>query len=259
MVSVPSYPDLWLWGADYSQLEIRIFARVTKCRAMIETYQAGGDLHALTAHRVFGIPPDELPKYPDLRTRAKTLNFGIAYGAEADTVQETILKVSLRDPEKGIKIPSLDECREMVKGFWRAYPEAEEWVTYMKGLFRRQGYAEDIFKRRRYLPDLLSWNSDLRARAERQGINHCIQGPAGTITKNAQLMIWRDIPRYPQYRPTILQQVHDELWGTVRGPKYELETVWLPLVKSSMELGQMLRPVPLLVEPKLVKSWAELK
>ena len=243
-----------LWNADYSQLELRIFAYVTKCRWMVDTFQQDGDIHAATGQIVLGISPAELKANPSMRTRAKTLNFGMAYGAQGETVEEQIIKTALQRPDLNIKIPSLAECKEMVKTFWTKAPEAKEWVIFIQELVRDRGYSETLYGRRRYLPFIRSNNSELRAHAERQAVNHVIQGSAADIIKNAALMLWRDCD---EYDADIRLQVHDELMGICWNPaKAQL---WLEVVKRYMELDQPLQPVPLKVEPRLVRNWYEAK
>lgn len=243
-----------LWGADYSQIELRIIAKVTECAAMIAAFREGRDVHSLTAWRVFGIPEEKARTDMNIRLRSKRLNFCVAYGGEADMVQELLTKDALKDPEMGIVVPTLTECREMTKEYRRAYPEIFAWKAWMVEEMRRRGYSETLYGHRRFLPDLNSPIHSLRARAERQGLNLVIQGTAGQIIKMAMLGI---AGAMGQYGADIRNQVHDELWGTVRiGPSNE---AWLGVVEECMVLDQPLRPVPLVVEPKLMENWGELK
>lgn len=241
-----------IWNADYSQLELRIFAFASKCRAMIETFQENGDIHATTTWRVFGVHPKD--QTPDLRVRGKALNFGMSYGAQGETVEEQIMIQALRRPDLGIRIPSLSECNDMVKAYWAAYPEAWEWVGFIHDLTRDKEYAETLYGRRRYLPHIRHSGSDLRARAERQSVNHIIQGTAGDIIKMAELMLH---PRCDEFETDIRNQTHDELWGLCYNDA--LAPLWLGVVQEYMLLDQPLMPVPLKVEPKLVRNWREAK
>ena len=178
-----------LWNADYSQLELRIFASVTGTRWMIETYMdPNGDIHAATGERVFGIPKAQ--QTPTMRVKAKTLNFGMAYGAEGENVEEQIMTNALRYPELEIRVPSLQECKDMVKQFWRAAPEAMEWKNAVVEIVRERGFSETLYGRRRYLPHIRSGNSELRSHAARQAVNHVIQGTAADIIKMAALLIY---------------------------------------------------------------------
>lgn len=240
-----------LWDADESQLELRIFAFVTKCQWMIQTFQEDGDIHAATGEVVLGVPRQR--QDASFRVRAKTLNFGIAYGGQGEAVEEQIIKVALQRPELNIQVPTLAECKELVKKFWQRAPEAMEWVQFIQELVRDRGYSETLYGRRRYLPFIRSQNSELRMRAERQAVNHVIQGTAADIIKNAALMLWRVAP---SYGADIRNQVHDELLGLVDRDRAE---IWKEVVERYMVLDQPLLPVPLKVEAKLVRNWAEAK
>jgi DNA polymerase-1 len=243
-----------IWQMDYSQLELRIFASATKTKWMLETFaDPDGDIHAATALNVLGIPKDR--QTADIRTRAKTLNFGMAYGAQGATVEEQITVFALRNPDKHIEIPTLAECNEMVKLYWQRAPEAQEWKDYMIETFRDRGYAETLYGYRRYLPFIRSGNDSLRAGAEREGINHIIQGTAGQIIKQATLLIWEDAPLY---FADVRSQIHDELFGLVWGDA-ETKRQWIEVVRRYAVLDQPLRNVPLKVEPKLVTNWKEAK
>lgn len=243
-----------IWQMDYSQLELRIFASATKTQWMLETFaDPKGDIHAATAMNVLGIPIAK--QTPDIRTRAKTLNFGMAYGAQGETVEEQITVFALRNPDKNISIPSLAECKEMVKLYWQRAPEAQEWKDYMIETFRDRGYAETLYGYRRYLPFIRSGNPSLRQAAEREGINHIIQGTAGQIIKQAGLLIWEDAPLY---YADIRSQIHDELFGLVWGDE-DNKLKWKEVVARYALLDQPLRNVPLKVDPKIVTNWKEAK
>lgn len=243
-----------IWQMDYSQLELRIFASATKTSWMLETFaDPKGDIHAATALRVLGIPLER--QTADVRTRAKTLNFGMAYGAQGATVEEQITVFALRNPDKNISIPSLAECNEMVKLYWQRAPEAQEWKDYMIETFRDRGYAETLYGYRRYLPFIRSNNDSLRASSEREGINHIIQGTAGQIIKMATQLIWEDAP---QYYADVRSQIHDELFGLVWGDEGN-KMQWVEVVRRYAVLDQPLRNVPLRVDPKIVLNWKEAK
>lgn len=251
-----------LWNADYSQLELRIFASVTKCRWMVEEFMnPDGDIHAATGQYVLGIPKHQ--QTPAIRTRSKTLNFGMAYGAAGETVEDQIMTFALRYPNLDIKIPSLAECNEMVKLYWQRAPEAQEWKDWYIEVVRDRGYSETMYGRRRYLPFIRSMNQDLRSGAERQAINHVIQGTAADIIKMASLMIYQEVRAWKGSvggrQPDIRAQIHDELMGNAPDGSVEEQVKWLSIVERCMLLEQPLMPVPLKVEPKLVKNWKEAK
>jgi DNA polymerase-1 len=241
-----------LWQADYSQLELRIFASVTKTRWMVETFlDPDGDIHAATALQVLGIPKENQTK--SVRTRAKTLNFGMAYGAQGETVEEQITIYALRYPELDIDIPPLVECKAMVDKFWKKSPEAVEWKDYVVDVARDRGYTETLYGRRRYYPFIRSMNRELSQKAEREAINHIIQGTAADIIKMAALMLWRVAP---DYQADIRSQIHDELFGFCFGDTVT-NMKWLQVVERFCQLDQPLGLVPLRVKPKLVDNWKQ--
>ena len=245
------------WNADYSQLELRIFAFASKCQAMTQTFAEGGDIHATTTWRVFGVHPKD--QTPQLRVRGKALNFGMSYGAQGETVEEQITVFALRNPQMHIPIPSLTECKDMVKAYWKAYPEAKEWVEFEHELIRDRGYAETFYGRRIYLPYIRHSNSELRARAQRQGVNGIVQGTAGDLIKMAAWTLWKYEIVTGNWACDIRAQIHDELMGEVFEKGHERQQEWLDVAQEYMLLDQPLMPVPLVVDPKLVKTWKEAK
>lgn len=241
------------WDCDYSQLELRIFAFASKCSAMIRTFQEDGDIHATTMGTLFGIAPDQVKDYPVMRVKAKAFNFGATYGAGGETTQELITIQALRFPELEIPIPTLAECKELLKVFWRGYPEGWEWIQFIKDVNRERGYAETFYGRREYLPLARSYNSELRAQADRQGVNMTVQGTAGDLIKMAAYLLYDEAPKY---QADVRAQVHDELLGCVGGNQANKQE-WLEVVVRCMLLDQPLSPVPLKVEPRLAVNWKE--
>jgi DNA polymerase-1 len=218
---------------------------------MIEAYQHDQDIHALTAWRVFGISPANLK--PEMRVRAKTLNFGIAYEASPDAVLKQIKQAALKYPELGLTVPTLKDCQLLVREFFRAYPEVAQAVAFHHEATREKGYSETMYGRRRYLPNITHPSQELRARAERQAWNLVIQGTAGDIMKAGQLVA---ASYAPAHKADIRVQVHDELAGLVR---QETADEWLRVVAKALVLDQPLLPVPLKVEPKLGRTWKDTK
>ena len=253
-------PGTKLWGADYSQIELRIIARVSGCRSMIDTFVDGGDVHSLAAWRVFGVPEERAKSDPAIRHRAKTMNFCVVYGGEAEIVQELITKAALNEPDLGLTVPSLSECREMLKEYRKAFPEVFEWKSGYLEMCARRGWSETMYGFRRYLPDLTHPNAQLRKSAERQAVNLVPQGTAGQIIKIAMIALSE---RMGAYGADIRNQVHDEVWGVIAEQDEHGNAVdhaaWLHEVEVCMLLDQPLQPVPLVVEPKIVSNWRELK
>lgn len=244
-------PGYLFWDADYGQLELRIMAAVSHCTAMIEAFLKGEDIHALTGWRVFGVRPADLT--PTMRVRCKALNFGVGYGAEKYTIHEQILKAALEYPELHIIVPSIQECQNLIREYWKAYPEVREFRELIYSLLAERGYSETIYGRRRQLPLIHSPVDEFRKRAQRQGWNLVIQGTAGDIMKNAELMVGAAAATYDA---DLRCQVHDELLGLV---KYGRAEEWLQKVSKLMVLDQPLSPVPLVVSAHVGPTWAEAK
>lgn len=244
-------PGFLLWAADHSQLELRIMARRSGCGAMIEAFQSDQDIHALTAWRVFGITARNLT--PEMRVRAKTLNFGVGYEASAGAVQKQVMKAALLFPELNLTVPSMKDCQLLIREFFKAYPEVPIAIEQAHETTRRLGYSETLYRRRRYLPNINHPSQELRARAERQAWNLQIQGTAGDIMKSGQLVVSRYTA---EYDADLRCQVHDEVWGLVR---QERANEWLEVVAKCLVLDQPLMPVPLKVSPVLANNWKEAK
>jgi len=244
-------PGYLVWCADYNQLELRIMASVSKCTSMIDAYARGEDIHALTGWRVFGIPPGNMT--PEMRVRAKTLNFGTGYGGEADILQELITKAALEHPELHIKIPTIEECKLLLREFWKAYPEIREFRAFIHTLAEDRGYSSTLYGRRRNLPLIYSQVWKVKAHAQRQAWSQVVQGTAGDIVKNAQLLVGREAA---EHGADLRCQVHDELLGLVR---YDKAQDWLARLPAMMALDQPISPVQLVVSPKAAETWAGAK
>lgn len=244
-------PGYLVWCADYNQLELRIMASVSHCTSMIEAYARGEDIHALTGWRVFGIPQGQMS--PEMRVRAKTLNFGTGYGGEADILLELITKAALEHPELHIKIPTIEDCKLLLREFWKAYPEIRETRAFIHALAEDRGYSETLYRRRRNLPLINSPIWKVKAHAQRQAWSQVVQGTAGDIVKNAQLLVGREAPTFGA---DLRCQVHDELWGLVEASKVH---DWLARLPVMMGLDQPIRPVMLVVSPKAAETWAGAK
>jgi DNA polymerase-1 len=188
-----------------------------------------------------------------MRVRCKALNFGVGYGAEKDIIHEQILKAALEYPELHIVVPDLNECRHLISEYWKAYPEVREYRDFIHALIQERGYSATMYGRRRQLPLINSSVPELRSRAQRQGWNLVIQGTAGDIMKNAELMVDREAPKY---HADLRSQVHDELLGLV---EYPYINEWLLRVSQLMVLDQPIMPVPLKVQAHAGPTWLEAK
>jgi DNA polymerase-1 len=181
------------------------------------------------------------------------LNFGTGYGGEADILLELITKASLEHPELHIKIPTLDDCKLLLREFWKAYPEVRETRAFIHALAEDRGYSETLYGRRRNLPLISSPVWKVKAHAQRQAWSQVVQGTAGDIVKNAQLLVGREAPAFSA---DLRCQVHDELWGLV---EFARSQEWLDRLPAMMGLDQPIHPVQLIVSPKAAETWAGAK
>ncbi|MFQ5426537.1 MAG: DNA polymerase I, partial [Gaiellales bacterium] len=162
--------DPMLLSADYSQIELRIMAHITGDPGLVGAFERDEDIHAATASQVFKVPLDEVT--PDMRRRAKVFNFGVLYGLSE-------FGLSVRE-----KI-SRDEAAEFIRGYFESYPGIQEYVDKTVAEVRANGYAETLFGRRRYIPEINTSNYNVRSAAERAAINMPVQGTAADIIKIA--------------------------------------------------------------------------
>ena len=212
--------------ADYSQIELRILAHLSKDPGLLEAFSEGQDIHTATAARVFGATPDQVDA--DLRRRAKAINFGLLYGMEAFGLADR-LKISR------------EEAREHMDTYFHQFPYVRDFLRSVVTEARRDGYTTTLFGRRRYLPELSSDNFRVRQMGERMALNAPVQGSAADVIKMAMIELDRLLP--PDSSRMLLQ-VHDELVLEVARHAIE-ETV--RLVKEVME-GVVTLDVPLTVE-----------
>jgi DNA polymerase-1 len=199
----------------------------------------GEDIHTRTAAEVFGVPVDQVS--PQMRFRAKAVNFGIVYG------------ISDYGLSQGIGV-SRKEASEYISGYFSRYPAIKAFIDRTILEARMMGYVSTLFGRRRYLPDINSSNFNLRAFAERTAMNTPVQGTAADIIKKAMIQV-RSAIREQGFKSRMLLQVHDEL--VLEAPAAELESV-KHLLQSAME-NAVLLSVPLSVEIKQGRNWAETK
>ena len=225
------------FSADYSQIELRIMAHLSGDEHMIADFNAGHDIHAATAARIFHKPIEEVSR--DERRKAKTANFGIIYGISAFGLSERL------------SIPR-GEAKELIDSYFETYPKVKEYMNACIDRAKERGYILTEFKRRRYLPDINSRNATVRGYAERNAVNAPIQGTAADIIKVAMVAIDRRL-REEQLQTKMILQVHDELNFSV--PQRELDTV-RHLVVEEMERAFSMR-VPLLAECGDGANWLE--
>jgi DNA polymerase-1 len=185
-----------LLSADYSQIELRILAHLCRDEVLIEAFRAGEDIHVQTASRVFDVEPGDVTD--EQRSQIKAINFGILYGSSAFGIARTL----------GI---SQGEAQKHIDAYFERYPRVRALVQDSIDRARERGYAETLFGRRRYLPDLHSRNRVLRQAAERMANNSVIQGTAADLIKRAMIEIDADLREPGAPRARMILQVHDEL------------------------------------------------
>lgn len=234
---VPLHEGEVFLSADYSQIELRLLAHLSGDEHLIEEFCSGEDFHARTASRVFGIPVEDIT--PELRSRAKAVNFGIVYGQQAYGLAQSL------------NIP-IYEAKEMIERYFAAYPGVRHYLDEIVATAHDCGYATTLFGRRRYIPELKAKNSVQRGFGERTAMNHPMQGTAADIIKLAMRQVMDRLVE-GSYKTRLLLQVHDELDLSV--PVEEVEEV-SALVQEIMESVVELS-VPLVADVSSGRNWAE--
>ena len=234
---VPRDGNHQLLSADYSQIELRIIAHMSGDKNMQEAFRQGLDIHAATAAKVFNVDIAAVTR--DQRSRAKAVNFGIAYGQGAFGLAQ------------GLGIPRA-EAKQIIDDYFAQFPGVRNYMDEMIGFCRANGYIKTLMGRRRYLPDITSPNNTVRAHAERIAINAPMQGTAADIIKVAMVDIHRDLKKQ-RMKSRLLLQVHDELvFDAHNDEAAELKA----LVKQRME-GAIQLDAPLVVDMGMGKNWLE--
>ena len=233
---IPKDENFVLLSADYSQIELRIMAHLCNDSHMIEAFQQNQDIHAATAAKIYNVPLQDVSR--EMRTRAKTANFGIIYGISSFGLAQR-LNISRH------------EASQLIDGYFKTYPYVKQYMNKNIERAKEKGYVETILGRRRYLPEIHSANAIVRGMAERNAINAPIQGSAADIIKLAMVNIHKKVKN--QYRSKMILQVHDELVFDVYKP--ELETI-RDIVKHEMENAISLN-VPLVVDIGTGNNWLE--
>ncbi|MCB0479823.1 MAG: DNA polymerase I [Flavobacteriales bacterium] len=234
---IPKDSGFVLLASDYSQIELRIMSSLSKDEGFINAFRKGEDIHAATAAKVFGINIDEVTR--EMRSKAKAVNFGIAYGQGAFGLAQN-LNISRT------------EAREIIDSYFEKYPGIKSYMDSSIALARENGYCETIMGRKLKLPDINSANNTVRSQAERIAINAPIQGSAADMIKIAMINV-DQLLRDGKYGTKMLLQVHDELVFDV--PKEELDEV-KPKIESAMVNAVQL-DVPIVVDSGVGQNWLE--
>ncbi len=226
-------------AVDYSQIELRLLAHLSGDEHLVRAFNEGEDFHAETAARVFGVPVFEVT--PDLRSRAKAVNFGIVYGQQAYGLSQS-LHISMA------------EARDMIDRYYEAYPGVRTFLDNVVARAKQTGYAETMYGRRRHIPELKAKNPQLRGFGERTAMNHPMQGTAADIIKIAMARVSRRLEE-EGFAAHMILQVHDEL--DFECPVDEVERL-TAMVRDVMEHVVDLR-VPLIAEASTGITWADAK
>jgi DNA polymerase-1 len=230
-------PGCLFFSADYSQIELRVMAHLSEDEHMMEVFREGKDLHAATAATIYKKDIKEVSR--DERTKSKRANFGIIYGITVFGLAERL------EIERG-------EARQLIDGFFQTFPQVHDYMERSKELVRQKGYAETVFHRRRYLPDIHSHNATVRGFAERNAINAPIQGTAADIIKVAMIRIHRRF-KDAYLRSKLILQVHDELnFSVYPEEKEKVERIVLEEMQAAFPLS-----VPLVADSGFGRNWLE--
>ena len=224
-------------SADYSQIELRLLAHLSDDPAFVDTFANGGDIHRQTAALIFGVVPGDVTT--EMRGRAKTINFATIYGQGAHALSQQ-LRISH------------EEAKSFIEQYFKRFTGVRTYLDNAVEAARGVGYAETIFGRRRYIPELRDKNFNIRAFGERTAQNTPIQGSAADLIKVAMIRIAATL-RESGMQSAMLLQVHDEL--VFESPPEEVDQL-THVVKQEMERAATLR-VPLLVEVGWGKNWLE--
>ncbi len=230
-------PGCLFFSADYSQIELRVMAHLSDDENMIRAFQDGYDIHAATAANIYKKDVNEVSR--DERTKAKRANFGIIYGITVFGLAERL-------------DISRDEAKQLIDGYFEAFPKVKDYMETSKQMAREHGYAETFFHRRRYLPDINSHNATVRNFAERNAINAPIQGSAADIIKVAMIRIYNRF-KAEGIRSKMILQVHDELnFSVFPEEKEQVEAIVLEEMQNAYHLR-----VPLVADCGWGDNWLE--
>jgi DNA polymerase-1 len=234
---IPERQENIFFSADYSQIELRLMAHLSGDPQMIEAFVNEEDIHTATAAKIYKVDPRKVSK--EMRSAAKTANFGIIYGISAFGLAQR-MRIS-----RG-------EARALIDGYFENYPEVRKFMDASIEMAREQGFVETMFGRRRYLPDILSRNSVVRGNAERNAINTPIQGSAADIIKIAMIRIQESLDK-DNFRSSMILQVHDELnFDVLPGELEKLKTTVIREMENAASLS-----VPLTADWGAGSNWLE--
>lgn len=234
---IPSSEEYEFLSLDYSQIELRIMAHYSQDPTMLEAYKNGDDIHRKTAAAIFGV--DEKEVTPDMRNKAKIVNFSIIYGATGYGLSQNL------------KIPQR-EANQFIKKYFEKYKNVRKYMDNMVAFCEKNGYVETLLGRRRYIPEIHSSSRQEKEQAKRIAINTPIQGTSADMIKLAMLQIHKKI-KENNFQSRIILQVHDELVFEVhKKEKNEFYSMAKDIMTHALPLS-----VPIVVEGKFGKNWDE--
>ena len=233
-------PSLYILSLDYSQIELRILAHLSNSKTLIDVFNNNEDIHTATARKVFHVPDNEEVN-SNLRRKAKAVNFGIIYGISDWGLSEQ-LEISIK------------ESREIILSFYENFPEIKNYLNSLVEEATTKGYAETMFNRRRYLPELQSSQYQAREFAKRAAMNAPIQGSAADLIKISMIKVHEALKKN-NLKSKIVNQIHDEI--ILKVSEDEKDTV-LNLVKDIMENSVKLK-VKLKVDGGYARTWFDAK
>ncbi len=237
---VPNYEGHYLLSADYSQIELRIIASLSEDKHLCNDFQQGKDIHTSTAAKIYHVNENEVSK--EMRSSAKSVNFGIIYGISAFGLSESLLI-------------SRNQAQELINEYFAAYPSVEEFINKRIAFAREKGYAETLLNRRRYLNNINSANANLRNFDNRNAVNMTIQGTSADMIKIAMVNIFKEI-KERNLKSKLLVQIHDELIFDI--PEEEIN-IMKELVPKVMQEALPLKNVPVIADYGIGKNWLEIK
>lgn len=235
---VPRGDEFMLMSADYSQIELRIVAAISKDPNMVEAFKQHKDIHTATASKVYGVPEAEVTK--EMRYKAKSVNFGIIYGQGAFGLAENL----------GI---SRTEAKEIIENYKKQFVNVQQYMDDMMNFAREHGYVQTLMGRKRWLRDINSGNAVVRGYAERNAINMPIQGTAADMIKLAMIKLQSEFKRQ-NFKSKMILQVHDEL--VFDAHKDEIDLI-RPVVIECMQNAMSLGEVPVIAEVGTGLNWLE--
>ena len=234
-------PGNLLLSADYSQIELRVLAHVADIKALKKAFAEGLDIHAMTASEMFGVPIENMP--PEVRRRAKAINFGIIYGISAFGLANQL------------SIPR-EEAAQYIRTYFERFPGIKDYMEKTKAFAHEHGYVETIFGRRAHYPDINSKSAQVRAFNERAAINAPIQGAAADIIRRAMIKMDNALEK-AGLSAKMLLQVHDELIFELPENEVEKTTSVVKTVMENATMPALALTVPLKVDARAAKNWDE--